>query len=223
VEEFSDDVLRDQRSYYALRAGEYDQAYRREGQHDRGAEGNARWHEEAKRLRLAFDAVALHGDIVELAAGTGAWTERLVGRARTLTVLDGSREMLEQNRARIGPAARVVYEVVDLFEWHPVRTWDACVFGFWLCKVPDARVASFLRSVADALRSGGVVCCVDKTVESEPVSELEDRTLNDGHRFTIVDHPRPPDRIVELFGSAGMTVEVRTFGPRFCIASGRRA
>jgi demethylmenaquinone methyltransferase/2-methoxy-6-polyprenyl-1,4-benzoquinol methylase len=218
-----DRVLREQRAYYDARAAEYDEAYRREGQHDRGDEGNESWRDEMQRLRSAFDAVPLEGDIVELAAGTGAWTKRLVGRAGSLTVLDGSADMLDRNRARVGTGYSITYEVVDLFEWRPPRTWDACVFGFWLCKVPDARVDGFLGAVAAALRPGGVVCCVDKVTVAEPLSELEDRTLNDGRRFTIIDHPRPPRRITELFRSAGMNVDVRTFGSRFCLASGTKA
>ena len=159
----------------------------------------------------------------ELAAGTGVWTERLVRRARSLTVLDGSPEMLDMNRARLGArATNVAYEVVDLFDWHPDREWDACAFGLWLCKVPDARIDGFMRTVAEALRPGGVVCCVDKAATTEPPTELEDRTLNDGRRFTIVDHPRPPSRIVELFRVAGMRVDVQTFGNWFCLASGTK-
>jgi demethylmenaquinone methyltransferase/2-methoxy-6-polyprenyl-1,4-benzoquinol methylase len=218
----ADHVLFEQRLYYALRAEEYDEAYRRVRQHDRGAEGNAQWQDEMRRLQAAFDAIPFDGDILELAAGTGAWTERLIGRARSLTVLDGSSEMLDLNRARVGPATNVVYEVVDLFAWRPRRTWDACVFGFWMCKVPDARVDGFLREVADALRPGGIACCIDKAAATEPESELEERTLNDGRRFTIVDHPRPPHRIAGLFRAAGIDVDVRTFGTRFCLASGSK-
>ncbi len=144
----SDSVLREQRRYYALRAGEYDDVYERGGQHDRGSEANADWLEEMARLQRAFERVPLEGDIIELAAGTGAWTARLIERARSLTVLDASPEMLARNRERLGPASeRVVYGVVDLFDWRPTRTWDACVFGFWLCKVPDAAsVGSCRRS-----------------------------------------------------------------------------
>jgi len=220
----ADDVLREQQLYYALRATEYDDAYRRTGRHDHGAECNDDWHAEMTDLQRAFDAVEVHGDVIELAAGTGAWTQRLVGRAHSLTVLDGSCEMLDQNRARLGArAGNIAYAVVDLFAWRPLRTWDACVFGFWLCKVPDDRIDRFLRTVADALRPGGVVCCVDKAADAEPATELETRTLDDGRQFTIVDHPRPPARIVELFANAGMDVHVETIGRRFCLAAGTKA
>jgi len=217
-------VLRAQQRYYSLRAGEYDDAYQRTRQHDRGPDLNTSWHDDMDRLQRAFDDVPFHGDVLELAAGTGAWTERLVGRVHSLTVLDGSREMLDANRARLGAAATdVSFSIVDLFEWRPTEVWDACVFGFWLCKVPDDRIDRFLRTVAGALRPGGLVCCIDKADDAEPPTELERRTLNDGQQFTIVDHPRPARRLVDVFATAGIEVEVETFGRRFCLVTGRTA
>jgi demethylmenaquinone methyltransferase/2-methoxy-6-polyprenyl-1,4-benzoquinol methylase len=221
----SDDeaVLREQRAYYDARASEYDDGHQRIRAHDRGAEGNTSWFAEMDAVVDAFDRVPVRGDVLELAAGTGAWTERLVRRSDSLTVLDGSEAMLAVNRERLGAAAaNVDYRIVDLFDWQPERQWDACVFGFWLCKVPDDRIAVFLSVVADALRPGGAVCCVDKTASVEPATELEDRTLNDGRRFTIIDHPRPPERLVEVFAIAGLSVEVETFGSRFSLVNGTR-
>ena len=216
-------ILRETWVYYDVRAPEYDDSYQRPHAHDRGAEGNADWRAEMAAVTEAFDRVPVNGDVLELAAGTGAWTERIVGRAGALTVLDASEAMLNANRKRLGPAAaNVSYRIVDLFEWHPERQWDVCVFGFWLCKVPDNRLAGFLTAVADALRPGGVVCCIDKVASAEPASELVDRTLIDGRRFTIVDHARPVSRVVDAFGEAGLRVEVETFGGRFCLVHGRR-
>jgi demethylmenaquinone methyltransferase/2-methoxy-6-polyprenyl-1,4-benzoquinol methylase len=223
-EAIPDAVLRAQQRYYSLRAGEYDDGCQRAGQHDRGPELDASWQDEMARLQRAFDAVPFHGDVIELAAGTGVWTERLVGRVHSLTVLDASQEMLDANRARLGAAATdVTFSIVDLFEWSPTAFWDACVFGFWLCKVPDDRIDRFLRTVAGALRPGGLVCCVDKAADAEPQTQLELRTLKDGREFTIVDHPRPARRLVDAFATAGMEVEVETFGRRFCLVTGRKA
>jgi ubiquinone/menaquinone biosynthesis C-methylase UbiE len=216
-------MIREQRDYYEARAAEYDDAYRRAAKYDRGAANNADWQAEMVRLTGAFDALALSGDVVELAAGTGFWTERLVGRARSLTVIDGSTAMLAVNRNRLGSASeRVHYEVEDLLAWHPRRTWDVCVFGFWLCHVPDERVAEFLDRVAESLRQGGAVCVVEKATDSEPVTELEARTLNDGRQFTIVEHPRSTETLVALFADAGISIAIETIGTRFCIGHGTR-
>jgi hypothetical protein len=138
-------------------------------------------------------------------------------------VIDGSAEMLGMNRRRLGAAAvEVNYKVADLFEWRPRRIWDACVFGFWLCQVPDDRMAESLDVVIMSLRRGGVVCFVDKAVASDPVAERVRRTLNDGRCFTIIDHPRSPQRLIDEFAAAGLTVDVETIGSRFCVGHGTR-
>jgi len=168
----------------------------------------------------AFDRVPISGD-VELAAGTGFWTERLVSRARSLYVIDAGAETLAIDRTRLGAATeKVSYEVADLFDWHPPRVWDACVFGFWICKVPDDRIANSLHTVTESLRPGGIVCFIDKAATNDPDTEQEQRTLNDGRRFTIIDHPRPRKRLIELFAVAGLTITVETFGDRFCLGHG---
>jgi ubiquinone/menaquinone biosynthesis C-methylase UbiE len=217
-------VLREQREYYRARATEYDDAYRRTGQYNRGEAVNAGWQADLARLVAVFESVPMIGDVVELAAGTGFWTERLVSRTRSLTVIDGSAGMLATNRERLGPTAdRVSYEVADLFEWHPRRSWDACVFGFWLCHVPDDRVAGFLNTVAESLRPGGMVCFVDKAVASEPATERETRTLNNGRQFTIIEHPRPTAQLLDLFAAAGLNIKVQTIADRFCLGRGNRS
>ena len=216
-------TLREQRAYYAARAAEYDDAYERTGQYDRGPDINASWRNDTARLVAAFEQVPIGGDVIELAAGTGQWTERLVGRARSLHAIDGSAEMLAANRLRLGAAAeRVTYEVADLFQWRPSRQWDTCVFGFWVCKVPDELIMDHLHTVAQALRPGGAVCFVDKSATSDPSVERIERTLNDGRRFTIIDHPRAPARLRHLFAGAGLHIDVETYGDRFCLGHGIR-
>jgi SAM-dependent methyltransferase len=216
-------VLREQRAYYAARAAEYDDAYERRGQYDRGPDGNESWRAEMTELTAAFDALAITGDVLELAAGTGYWTERLVATCASLTAIDGSAETLAVCRQRLGSkAATVDFQVADLFEWEPAREWDACFFGFWICKVPDARMAGFLRAVAGALRPGGTVSFVDKAATSSAAVELIERSLNDGRRFTIVDRPRTRDELVSHFATAGLPVEVATFGSRFCLGHGTK-
>jgi ubiquinone/menaquinone biosynthesis C-methylase UbiE len=100
-------VLDEQLAYYRARAPEYDEWFARQGRYDRGAAATARWHEEVAVLRQWLDALDLEdGDVLELAAGTGLWTERLVALGAHVTAVDAAPEMLAELRRRIGGLPR---------------------------------------------------------------------------------------------------------------------
>src|SRR6266540_4592464 len=137
----------------------------------------------------AFDRLDLRGDVLELAPGTGIWTERLTRTARSVTAVDASEEMIAINRERMGEAAATVsYVQADLFAWEPTRRFDAAVFCFWISHVPRERLDAFLQTVSHALDTGGRVFFVDGKRQPtstaidhdlpEPGSEVMTRRLN---------------------------------------------
>jgi SAM-dependent methyltransferase len=105
-EEQTDEVLTEQIEYYGARAHEYDEWWERSGRYDRGPEARATWFREKDQVLVAFDELDLRGDVLELASGTGIWTERLVRTARSLTAIDASAEMIAANRERWGREQR---------------------------------------------------------------------------------------------------------------------
>src|SRR4051794_15976053 len=111
-----DDLVGEQRSYYSARAPEYDEWWQRRGRYDRGPDDVREWHRQVATLEEALASFGATGDVLELAGGTGWWTERLARTADRLTVVDASPETLELNRGRVGRAAHVDYIVADVFD-----------------------------------------------------------------------------------------------------------
>lgn len=93
--------LRQQFDYYRARATEYDQWWLRQGRYDRGGALNAQWFSDAAVVSSAFFTFRPAGRVLELACGTGIWSEQLLPFASHLTALDGSPEMLAINAARL--------------------------------------------------------------------------------------------------------------------------
>jgi len=217
-EPVSSKTLNDMKDYYRARANEYDEWFYRRGRYDRGPEGNARWFAEADEVFAALDALGMEGDILELAAGTGIWTEHLVRTARSITVVDASPEMMAINRARVA-SERVSYLQADLFTWQPVRTYDAVCFCFWISHVPTERLDAFLNTVAAALREGGEVFFVDGRREltstaidhqlPETDTQLMTRRLNDGREFKIVKNFYEPAMLATRSAAVGLNITVR--------------
>lgn len=189
-----DPILREQLAYYRERAAEYDQWWKREGRYDRGSADNARWFADVAELESALEAFHPSERILDLACGTGIWSQKLLRHAEHLTVLDGSSEMLAINAARLD-APDVEFIEADLFSWQPDQEFDVVFFGFWLSHVPPEKFDPFWELVRRCLKPGGRFFFVDslRTASSTAVDhQLPDREtitlqrrLNDGREFHI--------------------------------------
>ena len=166
-----------------------------------------------------LDAQPLHGEIVELAAGTGWWSPLLAGKGE-LSIYDAVPEPLDLARHRlVAHGLRAHIHVRDAWE-EPDRQVDAVFCGFWLSHVPRARLDDFLRLVARWLKPGGTFAFIDSRADPESGA---------------VDHPLAPMtsrcaawqtvefRIPKVFYSAAELeealrragfVERRSLGPR---------
>jgi demethylmenaquinone methyltransferase/2-methoxy-6-polyprenyl-1,4-benzoquinol methylase len=223
------DVLTDMVDYYRARAAEYDEWWYRQGRYDHGSAENGRWFAEAEEAYAAFDALHFTGDVLELAPGTGIWTERLLKTANTITAVDASEEMVAINRAKIG-SDRVSYLIADLFTWQPDRQYDGVCFGFWISHIPTERLDGFLATVAGALRPGGKVFFVDgrrepKTTAKNHVlpeqgAQVMTRILNDGRAYQIVKNFYDPDALTAQCARAGLSVAVRETPTFFLYGAG---
>ncbi len=188
-------LLASQLAYYRARAPEYDAWFLRQGRYDRGEAHKAEWMAEVGRLEGALADFAPVGDILELACGTGWWTERLSAYGSSLTAVDAAPEVIALNKKRL-PSARITYIQVDLFAWQPERTFDTIFFSFWLSHVPPERFAAFWDLVRRCLAPGGRVFFIDSSHTPEatardhllrsPEAVSITRRLSDGRGFEIV-------------------------------------
>ncbi|HEV8632646.1 MAG TPA: class I SAM-dependent methyltransferase [Chloroflexota bacterium] len=227
----TDPLLEEQIAYYRARAGEYDEWFLRQGRYDQGPELNARWRAELDEVVRALEAFGPHGAVLELAGGTGWWTERLAGTADALTVVDASPEVLAISRARLGGDPRVRYVEADLFAWRPDRRYDVVIFTYWLSHVPPARFGSFWAMVADCLAPTGRVFFVDNLAPSTTSSDHQPshdgvtatRRLNDGRAFRIYKLYYQPNELAARLGRLGWAAEVRRTPSYFIYGSARPA
>ncbi|HEU5083473.1 MAG TPA: class I SAM-dependent methyltransferase [Acidimicrobiales bacterium] len=208
------DLLAEQRAYYRARAPEYDEWWQRRGRYDRGDEERAEWDRQVAVLDEALASFGATGRVLELAGGTGWWTERLARTADELTVVDASAETLEQNRARVH-RDDVTYVQADLFDWRPTERYDVVFFSFWLSHVPRARFGEFWSLVRDCLAPGGRAFLIDNRDDPQPTSPAKDpyvftyepdlhrRRLADGSEWRVVKVMYEPDELNALLEAEG--------------------
>jgi SAM-dependent methyltransferase len=222
-------TLRDQLAYYRARAAEYDEWFLRQGRYDRGHEANQRWFREVAEVRAALREHLPADDVLELASGTGLWTEFLAAGATHVTCVDASPEVTALNEERLraaGHRARVTYEVADVFVWEPRDRYALVFFGFWLSHVPEPLFERFWETVRVALQPGGRVFFVDNSestsacLRTSRTPGIETRDLNDGRQFEIVKVFHEADVLERRLAALGFRFDVRQTERHFIYGAG---
>jgi demethylmenaquinone methyltransferase/2-methoxy-6-polyprenyl-1,4-benzoquinol methylase len=210
-------------AYYTARAPEYDEFYLRQGRYARGAIHDMAWQVDLDVATRWLDAQPLHGEIVELAAGTGWWSPLLAQKGE-LHVYDAVDAPLDRARERL-VAHNLRAHLHRRDAWaEPDRQVDAVFAGFWLSHVAREDLAGFLALVRRWLRPGGRFAFIDSrrdpqsgadTAREEPEPGIELRTLNDGRRFRVVKEYYEPAELEAALRSAGFDAAEVTTTSRF--------
>jgi demethylmenaquinone methyltransferase/2-methoxy-6-polyprenyl-1,4-benzoquinol methylase len=203
------DVLGEQKRYYAERAAEYDDWWYRRGRYELEPEALARWQADIAEVESALGSFDVHGAVLELAAGTGIWTRKLIRFAERIVAVDANAETLALNT----PDAELVR--ADLFDWRPVERFDLVFFSFWLSHVPESRFEEFWSLVRSALGAGGRVFLVDSGAGdtahtgTDQADWEETRSLSDGRTFRIVKRRWEPQELADAVRPLGFELELR--------------
>lgn len=162
------------KDYYAARAKEYDKIYSKpERQIDlRSIE---QW--------LPDSFKGKH--VLEVAAGTGYWTQFIAPVAASLVALDASAETFEIARHRV-PQSHVQWLIGDAYQIPmPDPLFDSAFAGFWFSHVPKSRQREFLIGLNRVLQKGSKVILLDNLYvegNSTPVSETDEEGNTYQHR-----------------------------------------
>jgi demethylmenaquinone methyltransferase/2-methoxy-6-polyprenyl-1,4-benzoquinol methylase len=215
----TEDLLASQKEYYAVRAPEYDDWWYRRGRYELPPERKAARDDDVAEVETALDDFGVHGDVVELAAGTGIWTRRLLRHARRVLALDANAETLALNT----PEAEL--RVADLFAWTPDEQFDLCFFGFWISHVPADRFDAFWATVRAALRPDGRIFLVDGLVTDpthlwENESWVETRTVADGRAFDIVKRHWRPEELAARVRPLGFDLDLHATASGYFVYGG---
>jgi SAM-dependent methyltransferase len=223
------DVGAEMVAYYEARAGEYDDWYLRRGRYARGPIHDAAWNAELDAAGRWLDALPIHGEIVELAAGTGWWSPLLASKGE-LWLYDAAEAPLERARERLlAHGLRAHIHLRDAWA-EPDRAVDAVVLGFWLSHVDRDRTAAFLRLARRWLKPGGTLAIIDSLADPQSgaddhppvVGDRATRRVADGREFTIVKVHRDAPELEAALRAAGFgEVRVDTSGRFFVLGEAR--
>jgi len=156
-------------SYYARRAQEYERIYEKpERQQD------------LRTLRSVVEQTFRGKHVLEIAGGTGYWTEVLTRSAASVTAVDINNEVLDIARAK---SLKATFHRADVYALPNFQhTFDAGLAAFWWSHVPKTRLRSFLTDFHHAFAPGATIMFIDNIYvegSSTPIS----RTDADGNTY----------------------------------------
>ena len=162
------------RRYYATRAPYYDDVYEKPERS-----------EDIACLKAWLPKAFAGHRVLEVACGTGYWTQFIAPSAAAMTATDATAQPLEIARGREGSRG-VRFELADAYALpESLGTYDAAFAGLWLSHVPIGRRGEFLASLHARLAPGARVVLIDNAdvqCRELPIAERDDEGNTFQHR-----------------------------------------
>ncbi|MFQ5936258.1 MAG: class I SAM-dependent methyltransferase [Acidiferrobacterales bacterium] len=212
------DQAHELKAYYSRRAAEYEAIYQKpERQQDLVA------------LKSMLRDLLRGHRVLEIACGTGYWTEVVATVAESILATDTSSEVLTIARTKNYPPGRVDFAVADAYELGGVNgAFTAGLAAFWWSHLPKQRIKAFLEGFHRGLGSGARVVLVDnRYVEgsSTPVAERDAagntyqiRRLRDGSQHRVLKNFPDLDELTGLLGSVAQDLMVSELDYYWCVS-----
>jgi len=173
-----------QNQYYSQRAAHYEDIYQRpERQTD------------LQELGAQLQNLLAGKNVLEVACGTGYWTERYANAARSVLATDNNGDMLQLAQAKNALTECVQFQLADALDL-PKGDFNASLAGFLWSHLKRSEQSPFLESLQRACGSGALLVMFDNCYQegdSTPIArtDLEGNTyqirrLPDGSRHEVI-------------------------------------
>lgn len=187
-------------AYYAARSPEYEKVYDKpERQRD------------LARIAHLIQDVFWGKSVLELACGTGWWTQQMAITAQSVVATDINDAMLDIARRKAYPAANVTFQRDDVFKTRLSGSFDGVFAGFFWSHVPSQRLDEFLQQTFARVRPGGVAVFLDNRMvpgSSTPIHHTDNhgntyqlRRLQDGTTHLVLKNFPDPSFLSEILSN----------------------
>jgi demethylmenaquinone methyltransferase/2-methoxy-6-polyprenyl-1,4-benzoquinol methylase len=172
--------------YYAQRAQEYERVYEKPERQ-----------EDLARIMDWLQSELAHKEILEIACGTGYWTQPISRTAKSVLATDINPEVLEIAKAKPYPRQNVRFALHDIYALFKIPgAFNALFGGFIWSHIPLQDLDHFLAEVAKRINAGGKIVFIDNLYVAGNSSPLvgqdeygntyQERVLLDGSKHSIL-------------------------------------
>jgi demethylmenaquinone methyltransferase/2-methoxy-6-polyprenyl-1,4-benzoquinol methylase len=172
--------------YYSQRASEYEKIYQKPERQ-----------EDLKKLKEVVSTVFEGRNILEIACGTGYWTQFIAESAQSICAIDHSSKVLKLAKQKDYKKCKISFVKSDVYSLKNVKgNFDGGFFGFWWSHIPKSKVTDFIKTFHSKLAEGALVAMIDNRYikgNSTPISRTDSegntyqiRKLEDGTEYEVL-------------------------------------
>lgn len=197
-------------SYYDRRAPEYEKVYQ-----------NPDEQEDLRRAEAIFQRTFAGKRVLEIACGTGYWTERIAKTAESIHATDINASVIEIAREK-QIEGDVTFSVADMFEIESKEKFGAVFCGFIWSHILLEDLDRFLKKLQDLTKPGGPIVFIDCnpvpgtkhdpnsiTKTDEQGNTYQDRTLTDGSAHRVLKNFPTDDFLTLKLSTIATAIEIK--------------
>lgn len=153
-------------SYYNQRAKEYEKVYQNTPEQD-----------DLQTAEKIFKELFARKTVLEIACGTGYWTERIAETATSIFATDINESVIEIGKERQKP--NINFAVADMFDLRSDERFDAVFGGFIWSHILRQDLDKFLAKVKGFLKPNGTIVFIDGNAVAGTNHDLKNITKTD--------------------------------------------
>lgn len=121
-------------------------------------------HERSSTILNYIDPLNKGKRVLEIACGTGNWTQLLAEYAKEVLAVDSSPQSLNIAQTKLTGQTNIRLELADAYQLGSLAgKFDAAFAADWYSHIPKSCIPEFLRGLQEKLVSGAAVIVVDMT------------------------------------------------------------
>jgi protein-L-isoaspartate O-methyltransferase len=141
-----------------------------------------------RRLREMLTELLAGRRVLEIACGTGYWTQHVAEVAQSVLALDVNEDLLKLAMARLRHFSNTAVLLDDAFTLSTIAdTFDAGFAAFWWNHVPRQQLPAFLDTFHAKLHPGALVTFVDSRADVSHIASRTDDAGNTYQRHHLAD------------------------------------
>ncbi len=194
--------------YYDQRASEYDKVYQKPERQ-----------KNLRELESIHETIFKGLNILEIACGTGYWTQFIAKSAHSILATDYNSEVIKIAKSRNYYECKISFMQSDAYSLENINgSFSGGYCGFWWSHIPRSRTEEFLYKFHSKLLPGSKVVMIDnRYVEgsSTPISRTSDtgdtyqlRKLEDGSEHEVLKNFPSEEELIETFKGTSFEFKV---------------